>query len=363
MHRPEQIKSINQREDGSWTECTNRAECWHGCSEDHGEDCPNNKQKEGMAVEVEPNSDYSLFQYEAWARCLEDGGNNQVLMKLLQPYTHNGKMTFYQDGVKIKEGQFIGPQGPQDSQVSDEEIHEDDEVKIELKQEDTIITVTFEPIDRTQKAWAQVNLKADGVSSFTNTCMTTKFCMDKLADSIEGFEVRNSHHYQLMCLGPEDEIDAGLVEICKSWTKCMEQASEENMMFLAHLLIASSTDENGAEVSTLQINKTATTSKKEDSCFNPSLSDPERLECNCLESTKKSCEDYDGELHECIKEMMCAAGGICSDWKQSHCPQSTEADEAADIMLQRRAKIQTEAAANGAIGAVDGAVRGKTCSD
>lgn len=60
-------------------------------------------------------------------------------------------------------------------------------------------------------------------------------------------------------------------------------------------------------------------------CFDPAVSDPEALECDCMsvfDSWKKtdSCK-ADGE-QACMTKYLCGMAGICKSWRNTNCPES-----------------------------------------
>jgi hypothetical protein len=354
MKRPEQIKSTKCNDAGC-VECTDYEGCWHGCFGDG--DCTDlaqqasgtNFQEGAMVVTVPANSEYSVFEFEAWARCLKPDPNKNIRIRISERTTENGKMTIYVDGEELASAQSYAGSEPHDLQT-------------EVKSEDTLVRIKFETTDslslvsenhtaKTPSSWARVKILIEGVAAFTDNCMTAKFCMDKLANGDLGFEVRNSHHFQLMCLGPEEDIEEDLRETCDNWVECMKSASEEDMNFLKELLIASTSGPDGNEVVLAQMEKT-TKELDEDECFDPALSDPERLECDCVEATQKACEDAES-LSGCIKEMMCKNLGVCPSWKQDHC----------DLALLSENLLQQRSQTGATTESLDSAVLGKTCSD
>jgi hypothetical protein len=364
--RPEQIKSLVKSGD-SFEECTDRSVCWRGCgcgvTNPDYDDCPGGHQTDAAAtIRVPAGTPIKTYAYEAWVRCLGD----KTTFEALGVETSNGVLKVFAND-KLMEGVEDDDKPKVDKVTSGKRIDytfhsgaDDGPAK------DFIVRAEFTPSDETAAAWGLFELRADGVTKFTDKCMKTKFCLNELAQGNMGFKVRNSHEFQLKCL--DDTAEDDLKETCGKWRECLQKSApqkkgEPNHVDLLHALLKATTKGSAGGGSLIQHDEHAYANAQKESCFDPSVSDPERLECDCQEGITSVCKDDDDGLVKCIQRKLCQHPGVCQPWKDVKCGgMHAEVQPAAPALLQR-AQVQEVDATHSATESVDRAVLAKTCTD
>jgi len=66
----------------------------------------------------------------------------------------------------------------------------------------------------------------------------------------------------------------------------------------------------------------ASTRENPRSCVDPSKSDPEEWDCECMESLNAYCEGDQRPKDECFKEVWCSHKMVCQTWKDVNCLKS-----------------------------------------
>jgi hypothetical protein len=394
MTRPEQIKSLVKIGD-AYEECTDINLCWHGCKKGSQDTpCPsdwgNQQSGDGLnsaTVDLPAGTPITTYVYEAWVRCL---GENTIF-KALAAETTNGVMRIYANG-ELMEGKLwttvwdrYDYNGGKTTVVTpnNAEMQFDEKTKVDYNfhvdyndlhglgpgsgpVEDFIIRAEFTPTDASQRAWAQFDLRVDGATAFTDTCMTTKFCLDELAGGSMGFKVRNSHEFQLKCLDntAEDEVK----DVCAKWKECLQKSAphiegEPNHLDLLYALLKATTLGTAGAGSFIQHGEHAHANAQREECFDPSVADPERLECDCQDGITSACKDSPDGLVKCIQGKLCKHPGVCQSWKDAKCGgELVQRSELTPPALLHRAQALAEAT-DAVEESVDRAVLGKTCSD
>jgi len=215
--------------------------------------------------------------------------------------------------------------------------------------------------------------------------MSTKNCIKVVGSgSDDGFKFRSSQHLQRACLRGEfgclDKEGTNLTTICKDWLGCFESEERKTQKEALELFFNVSSKQTGCGgggAALLIGGNTSVNAGDAAGCFDPSVADPEELECNCHEEAMKTCEETmnrpeekmsESDKEECLKRFMCGHDKLCKSWKDANCPShgssALEAGHTVEGSLSARAarfqRYSTEEKED-RLAAMDESLSGKRC--
>lgn len=298
------------------TKCTDRNTCFHGGG--HGSleiTIPKGTGKAGM-----------YYQAQVWARC---AGWAKTKWRLLvgsgsRP-TKNSKVSLeYYDPDGRKTAWSTSKSGSMNFKVS----------------KDTLVKVIMQPNEPAESAFASVSLSIPRgqLPPFTSKCMGTKLCLRLLAMASpwwtldDEFQLHNDNSMQYMCLTSPAKFNQryteNLAKLCKRLTRCLTKRGGTERI-VAVLKAAVAVSRKHSLISQTTETTAADAPGQDDAlpasyCWDPSVMDPEAVECACMDKWHPQCQSQHGirsAYDRCIQCKMCEQDNqvlpLCKPWKEA----------------------------------------------
>jgi len=311
--RPEFAKS-EVCKDTKCEDCTSitGSGCWNGAS---------SGVYDWMQVNVDANDPKDTYALEVFASCSSSTGSWIVRPKEIV----NAYVKVYVDGALQKTLQDADSNCASNCETNFGKSGSTVTLNIASGQK-ARIRIVLQPKKSGSVARAKMAIQANSIDSGVDECMSTKVCLSVLGDnSADSYELRNSNLKQRDCLSGTWQSAK-----CTEWKNCLPADQEEKLLaFLKASLRAPALEEVGMAK---RSHKT-----KEVTCMDPSSTDPESWECECVDMIVEKCGGVD---ETCFFNTMCAHADICSEWKTANeCPGALEQNAAAIKRTTRSANI------------------------
>jgi len=285
-------------------DCTSKtgSGCWNGASSGN---------YDWMQVSVDANDPKDTYALEVFASCSSSTGSWVVRPKEIV----NAYVKVYLDGVLQKTLQDSDSNCNSNCESNFGKSGSTVTLNIASGQK-ARIRIVLEKKKSGSAARAKMAIQANSIDVGMDECMSTTECLSVLGDnSADSFELRNSNLKQRDCLSETWQSAK-----CTEWKNCLPDEQEKKLLaFLKASLRAPALEEVGMAKQSHKTN--------EATCMDPSSTDPESWECECIDMIVEQCGGVD---ETCFFNTMCAHADICSKWKKANdCPPALDQNSAA----------------------------------
>jgi len=178
-------------------------------------------------------------------------------------------------------------------------------------------------LEVTSTAKAMIRMDAQDLGNETALCMDFRECLISVGKlSKDDFKLREDNLEQLHCLSGQSTNPS-----CAKFDSCLSEKPGQKDLMKTYLGVALGNSASiGSLVQEEQVAAVAKQSTKVQDCFDPAVSDPEELDCNCMD-VYEEWKDTDNCTQEaepdktCMTKYLCEQVPItCAAWRSANCP-------------------------------------------